>query len=167
MNVPELVALLVRNQLTLATAESLTGGQVAADLVAVPGVSAVFQGGVVAYQNSVKAKVLGVSEGLLARAGSVDREVAVQMALGVSALTGARLGLATTGAAGPDAHEGKPVGTVFVAVAFDGEVRVEEHHFDGDRVEIRRLAERAVFDLLHAVIEPNTVGQPSQHFPGN
>ena len=162
VDLPELVGLLARRGLTLATADSLTGGQLAADLVAVPGVSAVFRGGVVAYQNEVKAALLGVSERLLQERGSVDAGVAGQMALGACAATGARIGLATTGAAGPDPHDGKPVGTVFVAVAFDGVLEVAEHHFDGGRAQIRRLAEQSALALLAAVLAADTGSAASQ-----
>lgn len=151
-----IVNLLVHRDLTLATAESLTGGQLAADLVTVPGVSAVFCGGVVAYQNSVKTGLLGVSAHLIQENGSVDAEVAGQMALGACAATGARIGLATTGAAGPEPHGGKPVGTVFVAVAFDGVLKIAEHHFDGGRAQIRKLAGQAAFALLSAVLASDT-----------
>ncbi|NYE96741.1 nicotinamide-nucleotide amidase [Psychromicrobium silvestre] len=148
----ELVASLIERGLSLATAESLTGGAVATELVGVPGVSATFQGGVVAYQNSVKASVLGVSEELLERVGSVDGEVAVQMALGVCRITGANVGLATTGAAGPEAHDGKAVGTVFLAVALNGVAQYREYHFDGDREAIRAQARHSALSLLADVV---------------
>lgn len=102
---------------SLATAESLTAGQVAAALADVPGASAVLQGGVVAYQNHVKSGVLGVDAALLAERGAVDPEVARQMAAGARRVLGADVGVATTGVAGPEPHQGKPVGTVFVGLA--------------------------------------------------
>lgn len=167
IDLPELVELMAGRELTLATAESLTGGGLAAELVAVPGVSAVFQGGVVAYQNSVKMALLDVGEELLAERGPVDAAVAEQMALGVCALTGARIGVATTGAAGPEPHGGKPVGTVFVAVALDGRVEVAGHYFDGDRAQIRQSAVESAFALLYAVLVPSTASEPSQDSLGN
>lgn len=101
---------------TLATAESLTGGRLAAALTAVPGASDVFRGGVVAYATEVKVAVLGVPEDVVATVGVVSAECAAVMARGVRSLIGATYGVATTGVAGPTEQEGKPVGTVFVAV---------------------------------------------------
>jgi nicotinamide-nucleotide amidase len=103
--------------LTLGVAESLTGGLVVAALVGVPGASAVLRGGVVAYATDLKAALLGVDGDLLAARGAVDPDVAGQMALGVRRATGADVGLATTGVAGPDPQDGHPPGLVYVAVA--------------------------------------------------
>lgn len=114
--------LLRQNGSTLATAESLTGGRLAALLTAVPGASETFRGGVVAYATAVKQSVLGVPDDLVARHGVVSPECAAAMARGARALTGATHAVATTGVAGPTEQEGKPPGTVFVAVAGpDGE----------------------------------------------
>ncbi|HET7902115.1 MAG TPA: CinA family protein [Candidatus Nanopelagicales bacterium] len=101
---------------TVAVAESLTGGLVVATLVSVPGASAVVRGGVVAYMTDVKTSVLGVDRGLLDLEGAVTPEVAREMARGVVALIGADYGVATTGVAGPDPQDGRPVGEVHVAV---------------------------------------------------
>lgn len=102
---------------TVATAESLTGGRLAAQLTSVPGASDAYVGGVVTYATELKASLLGVPEGLIAEHGVVSSECAQAMALGVRALTGATYGVATTGVAGPSTQEGKPVGTVYVAIA--------------------------------------------------
>ncbi|MEV8315658.1 CinA family protein [Streptomyces sp. NPDC059900] len=109
---------------TLAVAESLTGGLVAAEVTAVPGASRVFRGSVTAYATELKQQVLGVDGTLLAERGAVDAEVALQMAAGVRKVMGADWGIATTGVAGPDPQDGQPVGTVFVAV--DGPVSMVE-----------------------------------------
>ncbi|MGB8947363.1 MAG: CinA family protein, partial [Streptomyces sp.] len=101
---------------TLAVAESLTGGLVAAELTAVPGASRVFRGSVTAYATELKHDVLGVDGTLLAERGAVDADVALQMAAGVRKVMGADWGIATTGVAGPDPQDGQAVGTVFVAV---------------------------------------------------
>jgi len=108
--------------LTIAVAESLTGGLLVASLVAVPGASAVLLGGVVAYNTALKHTLLGVDAGLLAMNGAVDPDVAEQMAGGVRerlAVDGrpATIGVATTGVAGPDSQDGHPVGTVFIGLA--------------------------------------------------
>lgn len=102
---------------TLATAESLTGGLLAAAVTSVPGASAVFRGGVVAYATDVKHSLVGVDAELLARVGPVDRQVAVQLANGVRERLGADFGLSTTGVAGPDRQDGHPAGVVWIGVA--------------------------------------------------
>jgi nicotinamide-nucleotide amidase len=121
-------------RLTVGVAESLTGGDVCVHLVAVPGSSAVLRGGVVAYALDVKLSLLGVDPGVLDAHGPVSAETAVAMARGVRAALHADVGVATTGAAGPEPHGGKPPGTAFVAVDIgEGEPRVEELHLEGDR----------------------------------
>lgn len=146
----EAVALLKERGMTVAVAESLTGGMVASRIVDIPGASAVFGTGVVSYQNACKMKLLGVSEDTLRELGAVSRETALQMASGVRRLAGATVGISTTGEAGPDAAE-KPVGTVFVALT-DGEraiVRKLLLSSPGcDRAEIRRRAADAALTLL-------------------
>ena len=132
----------------MAVAESLTGGLVAAALTEVPGASVVVRGGVLAYATDLKAAVLGVDEGLLAQVGPVDADVAGQMADGVRLLMGATYGLATTGVAGPDEVDGKPVGTVYVAVAGPGSARVKALRLTGDRGEVRAQSVLAVLTLL-------------------
>ena len=146
-----LVALLAARGLTLATAESLTGGLVAGAVTTVPGSSAVLRGGAVTYATDTKASVLGVDAGLLDRVGAVDAEVAVQMAAGARRVFAADLGVATTGVAGPTAQDGRPVGTVFVAVVGDGIRRVEQLALAGTREEIRAAAVGAALDLVHDV----------------
>jgi nicotinamide-nucleotide amidase len=109
--------LLVERAETLAVAESLTGGLLAATLVDVPGVSATFRGGLVVYATDLKAGLAGVPADLLAARGPVDPDVAAAMAAGALAACRSDWGLATTGVAGPDPQDGVPVGTVFLAVA--------------------------------------------------
>jgi nicotinamide-nucleotide amidase len=116
----DVVALLTAADRTVTVAESLTGGLVLASLVSVPGASAVVRGGVVAYATDLKASLLGVDRALLSLEGAVHPEVAREMALGVVSLVGADYGLATTGVAGPDPQDGRPVGEVHVAVAAAG-----------------------------------------------
>jgi nicotinamide-nucleotide amidase len=144
----DLVAWLTAAGQTVAVAESLTGGLVAAALTDVPGASAVVRGGVLAYATDLKAQVLGVDETMLARRGAVDPEVAEQMASGVRLLMGATYGLATTGVAGPDQADGKPVGTVYVAVVGPGSSRVRSLSLSGDRGTVRARSVLAVLTLL-------------------
>lgn len=142
-------ALLNQRGATLAVAESLTGGLVAAELTAAPGASRAFRGSVTAYATDVKAAVLGVEPGLLAARGAVDPEVAEQMARGVRSVFNADYGIATTGVAGPDPQDGKPVGTVYVAVADTRRSTAVSPALSGDRAGIRQAAVEAVLDLLH------------------
>lgn len=148
-----LVAAAIAAQITVGTGESLTGGMVAATLVQVPGASGMLQGGVVAYQNHVKERLLGVPAELLAARGAVDPEVACAMARGACTATGARVGIATTGVAGPDPHQGKEVGHVYIGVALDGEAQSYEYHFGGDREMIRLQATQEAISLLEQVIK--------------
>ncbi|MFP5311537.1 MAG: CinA family protein, partial [Actinomycetes bacterium] len=119
--------------LTVATAESLTAGMVSAVLADTPGASGMLQGGVVAYRNSVKEAVLGVPAELLARVGSVDPDVARAMAAGARTALGADVGISTTGVAGPEAHDGKPVGRVYVGIATAAGTDAFEYSFTGSR----------------------------------
>ncbi|MEU6442949.1 CinA family protein [Streptomyces sp. NPDC047046] len=113
----DIVALAREAGWSVAVAESLTGGLVAAELTAAPGASAAFRGSVTAYETELKHRLLGVDSALLAREGAVHPEVAAQMASGVRDALGADWGAATTGVAGPEPQDGRPVGTVYVAVA--------------------------------------------------
>lgn len=135
--------------LTLAAAESCTGGLIAKRLTDIPGASQVFLGGVVSYTNHVKQQVLHVPENLLARCGAVSAEVARAMALGVRVLTGADLAVSVTGLAGPDGDDrGNPVGTVFVGLSAPEGVTVRHLTLGGDRERIRTLSAHHAFDML-------------------
>lgn len=136
--------------LTLAVAESLTGGLVASRLVNVPGSGDWFKGGVVAYDSEVKFSVLGVPRGPV-----VSAVAAVAMAEGVRRLTGADVGLATTGVAGPDTQEGQPVGTVFLGMALpDQEAGATEVHLPGDRDRVRQFATISLLDQVRRRLPP-------------
>jgi len=150
------VVLALRDQrLTIATAESLTGGLVCAALVDVPGASLVVRGGIVAYATDLKAALLEVPVDLLAARGAVDPDVASAMADGVRARCGADIGVATTGVAGPDPQDGMPVGTVHLAVAGPGagRVQVESVLFTGDRNSIRRQSVDSALLLVSRVLD--------------
>jgi nicotinamide-nucleotide amidase len=152
-DVPDLTAVVIRRLaregLTVTAAESLTGGEVTAELTRVPGASAVVLGGVVVYATALKHTLLGVDADLLAEFGPVHPEVAVQLANGVRrrlAVGGreADYGVSTTGVAGPDAQGDKPVGTVYVGVSGPGSTRVVELALSGSRESIRRQVVAAV-----------------------
>lgn len=115
--------LLAARSETVATAESLTGGLIGAELTAMPGSSATFAGGMVTYATGVKRRLLGVPADLLAEHGAVHPDVAAAMAAGVRDELGATYGLAVTGVAGPDGQDGRPVGTVYIGVAGPGDMR--------------------------------------------
>lgn len=138
--------------LTVAVAESLTGGLLCAALTEAPGASKVVRGGVIAYATDLKASVLGVAPEMLATRGPVDAEVALQMAVGVATELRADIGLSTTGVAGPEPQDGKAVGTVFIACAFGNKHVVEELSLSGTRNEIRSLTVHAALRLLVSII---------------
>jgi nicotinamide-nucleotide amidase len=148
------VARAIERGLTVATAESLTAGMVAAVLADTPGASGMLQGGVVAYANSVKASILGVSRELLDAAGSVDGQVAAAMAAGARTACGTDVAVATTGVAGPEAHDGKDVGTVFIGLATAEGATSFAYHFEGSRQEIRALACGAALERLLEALSP-------------
>ncbi|GAA0722262.1 CinA family protein [Dactylosporangium roseum] len=152
---PAILDELVARGATLAVAESLTGGLLAAAFVEVPGASRVFRGGVVAYATDLKATLLGVPTPLLDAHGPVDASVAAALAAGARERCGADWAVATTGVAGPDPQAGQPVGRVYVAVvgpslAHGDPERVEVREFTlaGDRSAIRRGAVDAAVALL-------------------
>ena len=150
----EAVAGAVEQGLTVATAESLTAGMVAAVLADIPGASAMLQGGVVSYQNSVKADVLGVPRDLLDAVGAVDGQVAAAMAAGARRICGADIGVSTTGVAGPEPHGGKDVGAVYVGIATADGSTAYPYSFEGNRPEIRALACAAALERLLEVLAP-------------
>ncbi len=132
-----LVAELTRRGLTIAVAESLTGGLLVAELVAVPGASVVVRGGVVAYATDLKAGLLGVDPALLAASGPIHPDVARQMADGVRQRLGADIGIATTGVAGPDPQDGHEPGEVWLGFAIGNEISAMGLALGGDRATIR------------------------------
>jgi nicotinamide-nucleotide amidase len=147
-----IVGLLAQRRQTVAVAESLTGGLLGAAITTVPGASAVFRGGVIAYATDVKAALLGVSAALLAERGAVDPDVAGAMAAGVRERLGAAIGAATTGVAGPDAADGKPPGTVHIAVSTAGGTVVQTLALSGGRDEIRRDTVERSLRLMWSVL---------------
>ena len=132
----EVASLAMASGTSLVTAESCTGGLVAALLAQQPGVSAVLLGGIVAYANEVKRDLLGVPEELLVAHGAVSEPVALAMARGACRVVGAALAVATTGVAGPGGGSvEKPVGLVYIAVATGQDATCWRFRFDGDRAE--------------------------------
>lgn len=161
----EAVARATRAGLRIAVAESLTGGMLAAAIVSIPGASAVFSGGVVAYDTAVKGTLLSVDPELLRERGPVDARVAEQMAFGVrracavpsgeGSPTLAHVGVSTTGVAGPsvDPQTGQPPGTVWIGVSSAEGEDSELHRFEGKREEVRRRSVVAALSVLIRRIE--------------
>lgn len=149
MDSPDVVELLTARGATLATAESLTGGTLAARITDVPGASRVFRGGVVAYASDLKQQLLDVPAALVEEHGVVSAACARVMAEAGRARLGASYALSTTGVAGPDRQEGKPPGTVFVGLAGPDETTVLSLELAGSRATIReRTCEAALSALL-------------------
>lgn len=154
--VDELTERLLQINCSLATAESCTGGMVGATITDLPGVSAIYKGGIISYDNAVKIDELGIPVELLERYGAVSAECAEMMAEGVRRKFKTRAGLAATGIAGPSGGTPeKPVGLVYVAIALDDKVEVRELRLRGSRDMIRRRTTAQVLNLLRDMIVNN------------
>jgi nicotinamide-nucleotide amidase len=144
--------LLRHRNLTVAVAESLTGGLLAVELTSEPGASDYFRGGVVVYATKAKHDLLDLDESILMGSGAVSEEAAGALAGSVARRFSADLGLATTGVAGPAELEGKPVGTVYLGAFFHGATEVRQIRGYGDRTNIRRMAVNSALDLGRRLI---------------
>jgi nicotinamide-nucleotide amidase len=153
----QVIGLLIARGGTVAVAESLTGGLLAAALTATPGASGAFRGGVVAYATDLKSSLLGVSSDLLDRHGAVHPAVAGAMAEGARHRMAATVGAATTGVAGPDTADGQAVGTVYIAVAMAGNTAARALALSGDRHQIRSATVEHSLDLLLRVLREDDV----------
>ena len=141
--------MLVEKGLTIATAESCTGGMVAARLINYPGISSSMIEGVVTYSNEAKIKRLGVKEETLNKFGAVSEETAKEMAEGIAKTSGAHIGISTTGIAGPGGGtEEKPVGLVYIAIYYNNEVEVRRLNLTGNRQRIRERATLTLIDMV-------------------
>ena len=143
---------LIKNNITVATCESCTGGLLAAAFTDVPGISSVFLEGAVTYTNEAKER-LGVSRGTLQTYGAVSKETAREMALCIKKRAGSDIGISTTGVAGPMPSEGKPVGLVFAAIATKKETHLFKFILSGTRREIREAAVTKVLKNLKFILE--------------
>lgn len=143
------VGLLKRRKMTVATAESCTGGLIASTIVNVPGASEVFNEGYITYSNEAKQKILGVKKKTLKKDGAVSENCAAEMAKGAAKAAGARAAISVTGIAGPDGGtEEKPVGLVYIGCCIDGKVWVESYHMNGDRQKVREISVKKALDML-------------------
>lgn len=142
--------------MTMATAESCTGGGIALAITSVAGSSDYFEGSIVAYSNAVKNRLLGVSNETLASVGAVSEQCAREMAIGVRSAIGASLGISSTGIAGPGgATARKPVGLVYIACAMQDAVIARELRLRGDRATIMRDATAAALQLAMDTVGAN------------
>jgi nicotinamide-nucleotide amidase len=142
-------AMLLQSGTTIAIAESCTGGLISARLTEIPGVSRVFNRGIISYSNESKVENLNVKRETLDKFGAVSRETAIEMAAGVRTLSGADLGLSVTGIAGPDGGSvEKPIGLVYIALADKNNVDCKELRLWGNRNRIRNIAALHGFDMV-------------------
>jgi len=149
--------MLLERRLTLAVAESCTGGLLGHRLTNVPGSSAYFERGVLVYSNRAKEELLGVPESILKTHGAASAPCAEAMARGIATRAGAPCGLAITGIAGPDGGTPtKPVGTVFIGLAVQGDALAQRFHFAGDRAAVKWQSTQAALDMLRRSLK----GQP-------
>ena len=150
----KLVSISTEKQVTFGTAESCTGGLISAFVTDIAGASAVFFGGVVSYDNSIKKNLLGVRAQTLVEKGAVSPETAQEMSLGALRALQVDYAVAVTGIAGPGGGTAqKPVGLVYISTASQNEVIVTENHFSGTREEIRLQTVEKALSLLIAAIE--------------
>ena len=166
----ELAATAESAGLTLAVAESCTGGLAAAAITAIPGASRFFLGGFVSYSNQAKERMLGVSEDCIGRNGAVSEETALAMATGAAAALGADCAFSITGIAGPlGGSAEKPVGTFWFGFSLNGSAFAEARRFDGDRTSIRdssvRHALGRIKELIRHAIELDNTRKAGVSFP--
>ncbi|SCK48758.1 nicotinamide-nucleotide amidase [Streptomyces sp. WMMB 714] len=163
----EVLDLLIERDETVAVAESLTGGMVAAEITSAPGSSQAFLGSVTAYATDVKQELLGVDGDLLQQRGAVDAEVARQMAQGVRKLLRSTWGVATTGVAGPEPQDGNEVGTVYVAVAGPRGADSRLLQLDGNRATIRKGSVTNALKLLNEELTGKMRPKDTEQHGGN
>lgn len=154
ISIEDVVAkLLIEKKLTIATAESCTGGMIASTLINYPGISEVFLEGAVTYSNEAKHKRLGVKNETLDKYGAVSEETAREMAIGIAKTAGTDVSIVTTGIAGPEGGtDEKPVGLVYIGVYVSGEVKVKKYIFNGNRSRIRLQATMMSLDMLRRIL---------------
>jgi len=144
----EVASLLTEKELTIATAESCTGGLIGHVLTTIPGSSAYYVGGVIAYTNALKIKLLGVAFSTLEEYGAVSESTAQEMAEGIKTVTQADVGIASTGIAGPSGGTAeKPVGLVYIGLATEV-TTVKAFVFDGDRLQNQKATVQAVLQMV-------------------
>lgn len=145
--------MLLERRLSLSVCESCTGGMLGAVITSMPGSSRYFAGGVIAYSDAVKKNVVGVKRSTLERYGAVSALTAREMALGVRSKLKTDIGVSITGIAGPDGGTAKkPVGLVYIAVAYGKRMWVERFVFSGGRQKVRRSSAKKALDMIKEVL---------------
>lgn len=145
----QIINRLIDQSVTISTAESFTGGLVAARIISVPGVSSIFSQGYITYSDEAKHNLLGVSKETLDKHTAVSRETAYEMAAGCAKASSSNVAIATTGYAGPDGGpDGKPAGMCYIACYYNGKIQVKEYIFQGDREQVRNSAVNEAMILL-------------------
>lgn len=154
-NLPQIVGnLLIEKNISIACAESCTGGMFAQTLTDISGISAVFDRGIVTYSNKAKVEELGVSEKTLERYGAVSRETAEEMAVGIRKAANTDIGVSVTGVAGPGGGtDKKPVGLVYVCATYKDSLICRELRLEGDRADNRKNSMMNMFDLVNQLIK--------------
>lgn len=145
---------LLEKELKLATAESCTGGLIAAEITSISGASGCFDCGVVTYSNEQKYKLLGVSQKTLDKYGAVSEETALEMCMGIKKLADADIGISVTGIAGPTGgSDDKPVGTVWIGICSNDTHKAVKFLFDGNRDEVRRQTVNMALNMANDIIK--------------
>lgn len=138
--------ILINENISIAAAESLTGGMISSEIVSIPGVSSIFKEGIVAYSIDAKINRLNIPRDVIEKFSDVSHQVAELMANNVAKISGARIGISTTGNAGP---AGDPVGLVYIGISIDGISYIKELNLNGSRQEIRQETVNILFDTLY------------------
>ena len=142
-------ALLCKKKLSVSTAESCTGGMIAASLISYPGISEVFKEGMITYSNEAKINRLGVREETINNFGAISEETAREMAEGIARESNTDIGISTTGIAGPEGGtKEKPVGLVYIGIFIKGKTIVQKFNFTGDRESVRKKATMNALNTL-------------------
>ncbi len=148
--IEKLGELLIKKNYRISVAESCTGGRIGDLITDIPGASRYFMGGIIAYSNEAKMKILNVKSKTIEKYGAVSEECAREMLMGVSSIFKTEVAIATTGIAGPTGGtKEKPVGLVYIGIKVDDFIDIKRYVFEGSRVEIKRkIAEKAIEDLV-------------------
>ena len=149
----EVVQKLIDKKLSISTVESITGGLISKLITDVPGSSSILSESYVLYSNDSKVSVIGVDAGLIEKYGVVSKEVAKDMAVKLKMITGKDICISTTGNAGPDVCDNKPIGRVYVGINYLDEVSVYELNFNGDREKVRNETAEFIFNKIAELIK--------------
>ena len=144
---------LIKNNISITTAESCTGGLISSEIVKHSGVSSIYSGSIISYSNEIKHKLLGVEERILEKYGAVSKECVEQMSYGVQKIFEADISIAVSGIAGPDGgSKEKPVGTVFIGVLYKNKLQIEKNLFKGDRIKVQQSTKNRAFEIVEKLI---------------